>query len=65
MMAINTAITSKICLLQLLEVNFVLFLTYTIGHRKDFQDILLVIMVGVSDFDFSMSGFACSITGIR
>lgn len=34
-------------LLQLLEGNFALFLKYTLGHRKDFQNILLVIMVGV------------------
>ncbi|XP_019940520.2 sodium-dependent lysophosphatidylcholine symporter 1-B-like isoform X1 [Paralichthys olivaceus] len=30
---------------MLLEGNFALFLTYALGHRKDFQNILLVIMV--------------------
>lgn len=34
--------------LQLLEGNFALFITYALGHRKDFQNILLVIMVSVS-----------------
>lgn len=38
---------NMLCFLQLLKGNFVLFLTYTLGHRKDFQDILLVIMVSV------------------
>uniref|UniRef100_H3BX25 MFSD2 lysolipid transporter A, lysophospholipid n=1 Tax=Tetraodon nigroviridis TaxID=99883 RepID=H3BX25_TETNG len=30
---------------MLLEGNFALFLTYTLGHRKDFHNILLVIML--------------------
>uniref|UniRef100_A0A674NX51 MFSD2 lysolipid transporter A, lysophospholipid a n=1 Tax=Takifugu rubripes TaxID=31033 RepID=A0A674NX51_TAKRU len=30
---------------MLLEGNFALFLTYTLGHRKDYQNILLVIML--------------------
>lgn len=34
---------------QLLEGNFALFLTYTLGLRDNFQNILLVIMVSVSD----------------
>uniref|UniRef100_A0A3B4AAN2 Major facilitator superfamily domain containing 2A n=1 Tax=Periophthalmus magnuspinnatus TaxID=409849 RepID=A0A3B4AAN2_9GOBI len=30
---------------MLIEGNFALFITYTLGHRKDFQNILLVIMM--------------------
>ncbi|XP_072313368.1 sodium-dependent lysophosphatidylcholine symporter 1-B-like [Eucyclogobius newberryi] len=30
---------------MLIEGNFALFITYTLGHRKDFQNILLVIML--------------------
>lgn len=41
------------CLLQLLEGNFALFITYALGHRKDFQNILLVIMVSVCIFTMS------------
>lgn len=33
---------------MLLEGNFALFITYSLGHRNDFQNILLVIMVSVS-----------------
>lgn len=36
--------------LQLLEGNFALFITYALGHRNDYQNILLVIMVSVSIF---------------
>lgn len=36
-----------VCLLQLLEGNFALFLTHALGHRNDYQNILLVIMVSV------------------
>uniref|UniRef100_A0A674PII7 MFSD2 lysolipid transporter A, lysophospholipid a n=1 Tax=Takifugu rubripes TaxID=31033 RepID=A0A674PII7_TAKRU len=35
----------QILLGELLEGNFALFLTYTLGHRKDYQNILLVIML--------------------
>lgn len=37
----------SICLIpfQLLEGNFALFCTYTLGFRNDFQNILLAIMV--------------------
>uniref|UniRef100_A0A669CYR6 MFSD2 lysolipid transporter A, lysophospholipid n=1 Tax=Oreochromis niloticus TaxID=8128 RepID=A0A669CYR6_ORENI len=35
---------------MLLEGNFALFITYALGHRKDFQNILLVIMVSVCIF---------------
>ena len=36
-----------IYLSQLLEGNFALFITYALGHRNDFQNILLVIMVSL------------------
>lgn len=36
-----------VCFLQLLEGNFALFIKYVLGHRNDFQNILLVIMVSV------------------
>lgn len=33
---------------QLLEGNFALFCTYTLGFRNEFQNILLAIMVGMA-----------------
>ncbi|KAG7281257.1 hypothetical protein CRUP_019782, partial [Coryphaenoides rupestris] len=42
--AVNDLISSPFCT-QLLEGNFALFLTYALGHRDDFQNILLVIML--------------------
>lgn len=42
--------SSLFVFLQLLEGNFALFITYALGHRNDFQNILLVIMVSVYIF---------------
>lgn len=49
----SNLVYSCFCLLQLLEGNFALFITYALGHRKDFQNILLVIMVSVCIFTMS------------
>jgi len=37
--------------LQLLEGNFALFCTYTLGFRNEFQNILLAIMVRMAPLD--------------
>lgn len=44
-MCAKTGLSICLILFQLLEGNFALFCTYTLGFRKDFQNILLVIMV--------------------
>lgn len=41
---------------QLLEGNFALFCTYTLGFRNEFQNILLAIMVGMA---LSWGGWGC------
>lgn len=41
---------------QLLEGNFALFCTYTLGFRNEFQNILLAIMVGTA---LSWGGWGC------